>query len=210
MTERSQPPTAAKTWRADIAEQVRTGADFARSPNRSHITAVRSRSWRNHSTEKKTIDDPCNFWNLRRVRSRPTAFSSLGRFSPCQLRKGRSYTNLLFKSHPFLIHMAGQNQGPTIQLIKGLLNQKRGKLSSKFAFETTVAVNPGTGDPATSPHLHRAFSAVRAQAAPVPNTGRAYQVAFAHCYDASVVSRFAYRGYASTSRQPSVMAGRKV
>lgn len=192
-----------------MAEKARTGADFP-PLFESIVDCARSRKplRRNHSYEKKTIDDPCNFWNLRRVRSRPAAFSSLGRFSPCQLRKGRSYTNLLFKTHPFLIHMAGQNQGLTIQLIKGPLNQKRGQLFPKFAFETTDAVNAGTGDPAISPHLHRAFSTVRAQTTPVPNTGRAYQVAFGHRYDASVVSRVAYRGLCFR-KQASISDGRQ-
>ncbi|GMW00084.1 MAG: putative transcriptional regulatory protein [Candidatus Hydrogenedentota bacterium] len=69
--------------------------------------------------------------------------------------------------------MSGHSKWSTIKRKKAAIDQKRGKIFSKFAKEITVAAKLGGGDPSGNPRLRTVLLAARAQNMPMDNVERA-------------------------------------
>lgn len=69
--------------------------------------------------------------------------------------------------------MAGHSKWSKVKHIKGVLDQKRGRLLSKLEKEITAAAKLDGGDPDANPRLRTAIYAARAQSMPNDNIERA-------------------------------------
>lgn len=91
--------------------------------------------------------------------------------------------------------MAGHSKWSKVKHIKGVLDQKRGKLFSKLAKEITVAAKLGGGDPDANPRLRTAIYAARAQSMPNDNIDRAIKRGSGDGDDAGQLEESVYEGY---------------
>ena len=91
--------------------------------------------------------------------------------------------------------MAGHSKWSHVKHIKGVLDQKRGKLFSKLAKEITVAAKLGGGDPDANPRLRTAIYASQAQSMPNDNIECAIQRGTGDGGYAGQLKEIVYEGY---------------
>lgn len=91
--------------------------------------------------------------------------------------------------------MAGHSKWSNVKHIKGVLDQKRGKLLSRLEKEITVAAKLGGGDPDANPRLRNATYAARAQSMPNDNIERAIKRGTGDGGKAGQLEEVVYEGY---------------